>query len=167
MSRWIESNQCKERLKLSRFFEKGFVQELCCVVCTTVLNCRPSWNYVRTLRYKAVQVPTRFWQHYCRNRECVGQGSYCYWSACHCTVQDDILQWQEHYHWIHQAVNVHIATINKLHVLFSHFAYLLMSLANYSYTHWFWVCCHWAVLSKTVSLWFLFNMQWCKTGLQK
>lgn len=79
------------------------------------------------LRYKAVQVPTCFWQHYWRNCECVGQGRYCYWSACHCTVQDD--------YWNHQAVNVHFVTINKLVAFFSHFGYPLTSFISQLLLH--------------------------------
>ena len=39
----LEPNQCKKGPKLSRFFEKGFIQELCYIVWTTVLNSWPSW----------------------------------------------------------------------------------------------------------------------------
>ena len=45
---WINSSLPVFWVNVARFFEKGFVQELCCIVCTTVLDSRPSWDYVRT-----------------------------------------------------------------------------------------------------------------------
>ena len=61
MLRWIESNRCKEGLKLSWFFKKGFVQELCYVVYTIVLDSRPSWDYMATFSSQRLWRETQYW----------------------------------------------------------------------------------------------------------
>ena len=60
MLRWIESNWCKEGL--SWFFKKrGFVQELCYVVCTTALDSQPYWDYEATFSSQRLWRETQHW----------------------------------------------------------------------------------------------------------